>query len=120
MLPIEQVAESNQDNLSKGIPPVIYDDANPDGVLTVRLIAMMKKQMQVLGDVPKILAVDGAQFFDLPGDEDFPVGDLGELKLTWTLIPRLVVSVQNRFCVMVGEAGKVVIGAYPVSTPETR
>lgn len=120
MLPIERVAESNLDNLSKGLPPVVYDDANPGGVLTVRLIAIMKKQMRILGDTPKVLAVDGAQFFDVPGDADFPIGDLDELKLTWTLIPRLDVNVQNRFCVMVGEAGKVVIGAYPVSTPEIR
>jgi len=108
--------------------PVIYDDTNEHRILTKRLIILMKKQMRLLGDEPESLAIDGSQYYDCEDPED--LGDNyieKELNLQVELIDRLhhyrgdmcpEPGGRNRFCVMTGKAGKVVIGAYPAAYGE--
>ena len=107
--------------------PVIYDDTNEHRILTQRLIVLMKKTMRVLGDIPKHLAVDGSQYYDLEDPEDCPIPWIEDLGLEVEEIERLHRHAgdtcpepggRNRFCVMTGEAGKVVIGAYPAAYNE--
>ena len=114
-------------NLNSHLPvPIIYDEANEYLILTKRLIVKMKKAMRLLGDIPKLLAVDGSQFYDREDPEDYSILDIKEdfgLEVEMIERPRryqgdtcLDPSGRNRFCVMTGEAGKVVIGAYPASS----
>ena len=114
--------------LPNSLVPVVYDPANVHQVLTRHLIILMKKQMRLLGDVPKVLVIDNSQCLDLEHPEDYPGHRIKtELGLEWSIFDRQryyegdPVSGRNRFCIMVGEAGQVVIGAYPVSeTPHPR
>ena len=118
-------------NLNNHLPvPIVYDEANEHKVLTKRLIIKMKKAMRLLGDVPKLIAIDGSQYFDLEDHEDCRECVIEEdLGLEYTLIERPCGYDgdtcpdpwgRNRFCVMTGEAGKVVIGAYPAATKMCR
>jgi hypothetical protein len=113
-------------NLNSHLPvPIIYDEANEHRVLTKRLMIKMKKAMRLLGDVPKHIAIDGSQYLDLEDREDCPEYVIEEdLGLEYDLIDRPRgydgdtcpdPCGRNRFCVMTGEAGKVVIGAYPAA-----
>ena len=117
---LKHEADETAHLLELGVPPIVYDNASTDGVITKRLIILMKKMMRVIGDEPKLLAMDGSQFFDddqeVGGREDFPAQYLNELGLEGTFLPRrfhfLGQGVKNRFCIMVGENKKIVIGTY--------
>ena len=93
--------------------PVIYDDTDVVGRLTKRLIVLMKKTMRSLGDEPVCLAIDGSQFMDDVDIGDYSTHLIEEMGLDWTLIERFDRNVRNRFCLLTGKSGSVVIGAYP-------
>ena len=105
--------------------PIVYDDTNESRILTKRLVVLMKKEMRLLGDTPKHLAVDCSQWYDLEDPEDYSIELIKEeLSLEVGEIERVHKFAgdscpdpwgRNRFCVMTGEAGMVVIGAYPAA-----
>ena len=108
---------------------LVYDDASRDRIITKRLIVLMKKALRSIGDEPAKLYFDGAQYFDIPGQdgapdkEDFPDCHLKELGIpSYDLITRKnwffvgtddeTQSPKNNFCILEGVNGKIVIGAY--------
>ena len=80
---------------------------------------MLRKNLK---DKPKKLHFDGAQYFDISTEEDYPdyliKEELGipEIKLIdrkhWYCVEKPELCNKNHFCILEGEQGKIVIGGY--------
>ena len=106
---------------------LVYDDASQNKVITKRLIILMKKALQSIGDKPAKLYFDGSQYFDITPEgekEDYPALlikeelRIPELELitrkNWFFANSQdkIQSPKNNFCILEGVGGKIVIGAY--------